>query len=143
MTIKEVQDNIVEEFSILDGDFEMTNFHLMDLGQKLEEMPDSLKTDENLVNGCQSKVWLFAELIDGKVKFQADSNTAITKGLVSLLVRVFDEKTPDEILHQDIFFPSQIGMNRFIGTQRTNGFNAMIKQFKVYAVALKAKMELN
>ena len=142
MTIKEQQKNIIEEFEILGSDFEMTNFHLMDLGLKLPEMPESLKNDENLINGCQSKVWLFAELENEKVKYTADSNTAITKGLVSLLVRVFNHQTPDEIIQEDVYFPAQIGMNRFIGTQRSNGFNAMIKQFKVYAVALKAKKQL-
>ncbi len=139
MTINEVQDSIIEDFSILDNDMEMTNFYLMELGQKLPEMDISLKIEENQIKGCQSKVWLFAELNDGKVTFNADSNTAITKGLVSLLVRVFDKQTPDDILHGELYFPEKIGMNRFIGTQRSNGFLAMIKQFKIYAVALKSK----
>jgi len=139
MNISEIQESIVNEFSVLEGDQEMTNFYLMDLGQKLPEMPEELRNADNEVKGCQSKVWLFAELKDGRVYFQADSNTAITKGLVSLLVRCFSGQKPDDILHEELSFPEKIGMNRFIGTQRSNGFLAMIKQFKVYAVAMKAK----
>lgn len=142
MGINEIQDKIIEDFSVLDGDQEMTNFYLMDLGQKLPDFPESKRTEENLVNGCQSKVWLDAEIKDGKVHYYADSNTAITKGLVSLLVRVYNEQDPTDILMSELYFPEKIGMSRFIGTQRSNGFKAMIKQFKVYAVALKTKMEM-
>ncbi|MEO1099106.1 MAG: SufE family protein [Bacteroidota bacterium] len=138
-SIKEIQESIVEDFAILDGDMEMTNFYMMELGQKLPEMPDVLKTDENIVKGCQSKVWLTARLENDRVEFQADSNTAITKGLVSLLIRVLSGQTSDDIINADLFFPKEIGMERFIGTQRSNGFSAMIKQMKLYAVALKAK----
>ncbi|MEM6360888.1 MAG: SufE family protein [Bacteroidota bacterium] len=138
-SIKEIQESIVEDFAILDGDMEMTNFYMMELGQKLPEMPDALKTEKNIVKGCQSKVWLTARLENDRVEFQADSNTAITKGLVSLLVRVLSGQTSDDIINADLFFPKEIGMERFIGTQRSNGFSAMIKQMKLYAVALKAK----
>lgn len=138
-SVKEVQESIIEDFSILDGDMEMTNFYIMELGQKLEEMPETSKTEENIVKGCQSKVWLTADLVNDKVIFQADSNTAITKGLVSLLVRVLSGQTPHDIINAELFFPQQIGMERFIGTQRSNGFAAMIKQMKLYALALKAK----
>ena len=141
-TISEIQDQIVDEFNILDGDMEMTNFYVMELGQKLPKMDDSLKTEENIVKGCQSKVWLNADLEKGKVFFQADSNTAITKGLVSLLVRVFSGQKADDIINSDIVFPEKIGMERFIGTQRSNGFGAMIKQIKLYALAYKSKIEL-
>jgi len=140
-TIQEIQDGIVEEFAILDGDQEMTNFYIMELGQKLNDMDDSLKSDENIVKGCQSKVWLTAALDDDKVLFEADSNTAITKGLVSLLVRILSNQKADDIIDADINFPQKIGMDRFIGTQRSNGFAAMIKQMKLYAVALKSKIE--
>lgn len=140
-TTDQIQQEIIEEFSMLDGDREMTNFYIMELGQKLPAMPEAMKTEENIVKGCQSKVWMTAELDDVRIKFLADSNTAITKGLASLLVRIFQEKTPDEILATDIYFPEKIGMDRFIGTQRSNGFAAMIKQMKLYAVALKSKLE--
>src|SRR5687768_10821159 len=130
MTINQIQDEIISEFSLLDGDMEMTVFYIMELGQKLPEMAESEKTEENAVKGCQSKVWLTARLESDKIYFSADSNTAITKGLVSLLIRVFNGQTPDNILQADLYFMKKIGMERFIGTQRSNGFAAMIKQIK-------------
>lgn len=139
--INEIQAEIVEEFSILDGDMEMTNFYVMELGQKLPEMDEGHKTEDNIVKGCQSKVWLSADLDGDKVRYQADSNTAITKGLVSLLVRIYSGQHVDDILEADLTFPEKIGMERFIGTQRSNGFGAMIKQMKLYALAYKSKIE--
>jgi len=142
MSISEVQDGIISDFSLLDGDMEMTVFYIMELGQKLPDMPETEKTEENIVKGCQSKVWLTATLEDNKLFFKADSNTAITKGLVSLLTRIFNGQTPDDILRADLYFMNRIGMERFIGTQRSNGFAAMIKQMKLYALAFKTKMEV-
>ena len=139
-SIETIQQDITTEFSVLDGDLEMTNFYLMELGQKLPPLPPEDQTEENLIKGCQSKVWLAAGMENNKIYYRADSNTAITKGLVALLVRVFSGHSPEEILHGDIFFPQSIGMNRFIGTQRSNGFGAMIKQFKLYAIAFKSKL---
>lgn len=140
-TINTKQDEIVEKFSMLDGDMEMMIGYLMELGEKLPEMPESLKTEDNIVKGCQSKVWLTADEKDGKLHFLADSNTAITKGLVSLLVSILNEGKIDEILNADLYFVHKIGMNRFIGTQRSNGFLAMIKQIKMFALAYKTKLE--
>jgi cysteine desulfuration protein SufE len=142
MTINQIQDEIISEFSLLDGDMEMTVFYIMELGQKLPVMPEVDKTEDNVVKGCQSKVWLTSKLEDNKLYFTADSNTAITKGLVSLLVRIFNGQTPDVILNADLYFMNKIGMERFIGTQRSNGFAAMIKQIKLYALAFKTKMEV-
>lgn len=142
MTINQIQDEIIGEFSLLDGDMEMTVFYIMELGQKLPVMPEADKTEDNVVKGCQSKVWLISKLEEGKIYFTADSNTAITKGLVSLLVRIFNGQTPDTILNADLYFMNKIGMERFIGTQRSNGFAAMIKQMKLYALAFKTKMEV-
>jgi cysteine desulfuration protein SufE len=142
MSINEIQDEIINEFSLLEGDMEMTIFYLMELGQKLPEMKEADKTEENIVKGCQSKVWLTAAMKQGNVYFEADSNTAITKGLVSLLIRIFNGQTPESILNADLFFMHKIGMERFIGTQRSNGFAAMIKQMKLYALAFKTKMEV-
>jgi cysteine desulfuration protein SufE len=142
MTINEIQDEIINEFSLLDGDMEMTVFYIMELGQKIPDMPESEKTEDNIVKGCQSKVWMSARMEDGKLFFHADSNTAITKGLVSLLLRVFNGQSPEEILAADLYFMSKIGMERFIGTQRSNGFAAMIKQMKLYALAFKTKLEV-
>ena len=140
MTINQIQDEIISEFSLLDGDMEMTVFYIMELGQKLPEMPESEKTDDNIVKGCQSKVWLTASMDEGNIFFKADSNTAITKGLVSLLIRIFNGHTPSDILNADLYFMNRIGMERFIGTQRSNGFAAMIKQMKLYALAFKTKI---
>lgn len=143
MTINQTQDEIINEFSLLDGDMEMTVFYIMELGQKLPEMPESEKTEQNIVKGCQSKVWLTASMDQSRIHFLADSNTAITKGLVSLLTRIFNDQKPEDILKADLYFMNRIGMDRFIGTQRSNGFAAMIKQMKLYALAFKTKMEVN
>lgn len=142
MTIPQVQDEIINEFSLLDGDMEMTVFYIMELGQKLPVMKEELKTEDNIVKGCQSKVWMTARMEDDKIFFEADSNTAITKGLVSLLVRIFNGQRPEDILSADLYFMHKIGMERFIGTQRSNGFAAMIKQMKLYALAFKTQKEV-
>jgi cysteine desulfuration protein SufE len=138
-TISTIQDSIIEDFSMLDGDMEMTIGYIMELGSKLPDFPEEKRTEENIVKGCQSKVWLCANLEDGKVVYHADSNTAITKGLVSLLLSILSGQEPDIILNADLYFKEKIGMNRFIGTQRSNGFAAMIKQMQIYALAMKAK----
>lgn len=138
-SIADKQNEIIEEFAMLDGDMEMTLGYLMELGEKLPEMSDKDRSEDNIVKGCQSKVWLKADLEDDKIHFAADSNTAITKGLVSLLVRVMDQQSIQEILDADLYFPEKIGMQRFIGTQRSNGFAAMIKQMKLYALAYSAQ----
>jgi len=140
--ITDIQEEIVNEFSLLDGDQEMTVLYIMELGQKLPPMEEAEKTEQNIVKGCQSTVWLTSKLDNGRVYFNADSNTAITKGLVSLLVRIFSGQTPDQILDANLTFMSKIGMDRFIGTQRSNGFAAMTKQIKMYALAYKTKMEV-
>lgn len=142
MAINQLQDEIINEFSLLDGDMEMTVFYIMELGQKLPAMKESDKTEDNIVKGCQSKVWLTARLENEGIVFEADSNTAITKGLVSLLVRIFNSQKPENILNADLYFMHKIGMERFIGTQRSNGFAAMIKQMKLYALAFKTQNEL-
>ncbi|HMR56456.1 MAG TPA: SufE family protein [Cyclobacteriaceae bacterium] len=140
--INQHQDEIISEFSLLDGDMEMTVFYIMELGQKLTALNEVDKTEDNIVKGCQSKVWLTAKQENDKIYFEADSNTAITKGLVSLLVRIFNGQQPEDILDADLYFMSKIGMERFIGTQRSNGFAAMIKQMKLYALAFKTQNEL-
>lgn len=126
---------------MLDGDMEMTIGYIMELGEQLADMDESLKTEDNIVKGCQSKVWLNAKLDNGKVSFEADSNTAITKGLVSLLVRILSGRSPQEIVDADLFFIEKIGLNRFIGTQRSNGLGAMMKQMKIYGLAFSTKTE--
>lgn len=142
MTIEETQQEIVQDFSLLDGDLEMSVMYLMDLGQKLPALPEKDRVDENIVKGCQSKVWLAADLRGDRIYFKGDSNTAITKGLVSLLIRIFNGHLPDEILISELGFMQKIGMDRFIGTQRSNGFASMIKQMKNYALAYKMKSNI-
>lgn len=139
-TINQIQDEIIEEFSLLEGDMEMATVYIMELGQKLPPFDEQYQLEENLVKGCQSKVWLVTELQDGKVIFQGDSNSAITKGLVSLLIRVFNHQMPNDILDADLYFINKIGMNRFIGTQRSNGFAAMIKHIKLTALVYQDQL---
>lgn len=133
-SINSIQDDIIDEFSLLEGDPEMTNFYIMELGEKLPPLDDAFKTEDHVVKGCQSKVWLVPEQKEGTLSFDADSNSAITKGLVSLLVRIFSGQKSEDILESDLYFIDKIGMNRFIGTQRSNGFAAMIKQIKLFAL---------
>jgi cysteine desulfuration protein SufE len=142
MTIAESQDEIISEFRLLDSDMEMTVLYIMEIGQRLPVFPEDQKTELNEVKGCQSKVWMLASERDGHIYFEADSNTAITKGLVSLLIRVFSGQSAAAILTADLYFMKEIGMERFIGTQRSNGFAAMIKQMKLYALAFKTKAQL-
>tara|TARA_B100000575_G_scaffold107966_1_gene85925 strand:+ start:2863 stop:3276 length:414 start_codon:yes stop_codon:yes gene_type:complete len=137
MNTTTIQQNIIEDFEILEDDFEMTLNYLMELGEKLEEYEEKNKTDENIVKGCQSKVWLSYELKDGKLFFSGDSNTSITKGLLSLLIKVFSGQTPKDILDTKLFFVNKTGLCRFIGTQRSNGLEAMENKFKVIAHSSK------
>ncbi len=137
MTIEETQKEIIEEFNLLEGDREMSVMYLMDLGEKMPPLPDEQKVEENIVKGCQSKVWLVADSRKDRVFFCADSNTAITKGLVSLLIRIFNGHLPEEIINSELFFMKEIGMDRFIGTQRSNGFAAMIQRMKQHAKAFQ------
>lgn len=138
-SINEIQDEIIDNFSLFEGDMESKLFYLMDLGKKLPSMPDEHKTEDFLVKGCQSKVWLFPSLNQNKVCFEADSNTEITKGLISLLISVWSERSPEEILNSDLYFIEKIGMGSMIGSQRSNGFASMIRQMKMYALAYQQK----
>ena len=138
-TIKQVQDEIISEFEILGDDKESTIFYIMELGGNLKPFPESERKEENIIKGCQSKVWLIADEKAGKVQFHADSNTDITKGLISLLIRVLDNRRPEEILNADLDFIQKIGMGGIIGSQRSNGLAAMIKQMKLYAMAFQTK----
>lgn len=142
-TTQHIQDEIIDQFSMLDGDMEMTISYIMELGEQLPEMSESNKTEDNIVKGCQSKVWLKANFENDKIEFEADSNTAITKGLVSLLVRILSGKSPKEIIDTDLYFIDKIGLNRFIGTQRSNGFGAMMKQMKIYGLAFSTQTQSN
>ena len=135
MGINDIQDNIIEEFEILAEDRESTIFYIMELGEKLPQFDEDARVDSNLIKGCQSKVWLYPSLEDGKVYFYADSNTEITKGLISLLIRIFNGQNPEDIMNTDLYFVEKIGMHLVIGSQQSNGFSSMIKQMKLYALA--------
>lgn len=139
-TIEDIQNEIIEEFSFLSDDRESTIFYIMELGQKLPELDEKYKVEENIIKGCQSKVWLTADLDGNRIIFKADSNTEITKGLISLLIRVLSGQTVDDILKANLYFIEKIGMSQIIGSQRSNGLVAMIKQMKLYALAYKSKL---
>ncbi|GGZ15603.1 Fe-S metabolism protein SufE [Echinicola pacifica] len=140
--IKQVQDEIIDEFTILEGDRESTIYYIMELGNRLDPFPEEARLDENLIKGCQSKVWLSTGEKDGKVIFKADSNTDITKGLISLLIRVLSDRSPKEIIDADLYFIEKIGMGNIIGSQRSNGLSSMIKQMKLYAIAYQTKLKV-
>ena len=137
-TIQEIQDNIIDEFSGFDDWLDRYQL-LIDLGGEQEPLPEEYKTDSNLIEGCQSRVWLQADLVDGRVVFCAESDALIVKGLVSLLVKVYSGHTPDEILVAEPYFVEAIGLKEHLSPTRSNGLLAMIKQMKLYALAFKAK----
>lgn len=139
-SIKDIQEEIISEFEILGDDRESKIFYIMELGQTLPAMDESMKVEENIIKGCQSKVWLTGALADNRVKFNADSNTEVTKGLISLLVRVLSGQKPQDIMESELFFIEKIGMGQLIGSQRSNGLSSMIKQMKLYALAFQTKL---
>ena len=133
MTINEIQDNIISDFSIFEDDVESKLMYLMDIGDKIPPMSEENKINDNLIKGCMSRVWVRPEIHDGKVTFEADSNTKITKGLISLLVQIWNGKTPHEIVNTDLYFIDKIGMSRMIGFQRGNGLEMMINHIHRFA----------
>lgn len=137
--INTVQNEIIDEFEILGDDKESTIYYIMELGDKLDDFPESERKEENIIKGCQSKVWLTTAYENDKIIFLADSNTDITKGLISLLIRVYSGRSPEEIITSDLYFINKIGMGNIIGSQRSNGLAAMIKQMKLYALAYQTK----
>jgi cysteine desulfuration protein SufE len=141
-SITDIQDEIVSEFEILRDDKESTIYFIMELGMGLEVLPEVARIEENIIKGCQSKVWLIAEEQDGKVHYMADSNTDITKGLISLLLRVLNNRAPEEILNAKLDFVERIGMGSIIGSQRSNGFASMIKQIKLFAFAIQSNQNV-
>lgn len=140
MELTEVQDRIVREFNIFE-DWTEKYKHIIKLGSKLEELPEEDHDDSNLVKGCQSQVWLVADLDGDKVTFKADSDAAITKGLVALMVRFYSGRTPDEIINTDPDFLDKIGLAQHLSPTRSNGLASMVKQMKIYAMAYKSKLE--
>ena len=138
MTINEIQDEIIEEFSGFDDWMDKYQL-LIDLGNEQEPLDDKYKTVQNLIDGCQSRVWLQADLIDGKIHFSAESDALIVKGIVALLIRVLSDHTPQEILDADLYFIEEIGLKEHLSPTRSNGLLAMVKQIKMYALAFSEK----
>jgi cysteine desulfuration protein SufE len=138
MTINEMQDEVIAEFS--DFDDWMDRYQLLiDLGNEQQPLDEKYKTDQNLIEGCQSRVWLQADEQDGKIIFQAESDALIVKGIIALLIKVLSGHTPDEILEANLYFIPQIGLQEHLSPTRSNGLLAMVKQMRMYALAFKAK----
>lgn len=141
MTIQETQEEIVDEFALFDEWMDKYE-HIIELGKDLPLIDEKYKTDENLIKGCQSKVWLHAALKDDKIIFTADSDAIITKGIVGLVIRVFSNHTPQEIIDADLFFIDQIGLQEHLSPTRSNGLLSMLKQIRMYAIAFNSKFEV-
>ena len=138
MTINEIQDEIIDEFSGFDDWMDKYQL-LIDLGNEQEPLDDKYKTEQNLIDGCQSRVWLQADYEDGLIHFSAESDALIVKGIVSLLIRVLSDHTPKEILDADLYFIDEIGLKEHLSPTRSNGLLAMIKQIRSYALAFSMK----
>lgn len=142
MTIAEKETEVVEEFAFLDEWMDKYE-HLISLGKSLPLIDSDHKTEENLIKGCQSQVWLQAEMEDNKVRFTADSDAIITKGIIALMVRVLDGQKPEDILSAELSFIDQVGLKEHLSPTRSNGLVSMIKQMKMYALAFQAKQNAN
>ena len=138
LTINEIQDEIIEEFSGLDDWMDRYQL-LIDMGGETEPLPDSDKVEQNLIDGCQSRVWLVCDEKEGRLYFRAESDALIVKGIVTLLIRVLSGHTPDEILDADLYFIEKIGLREHLSPTRSNGLLAMLKQMRAYAMAFKEK----
>ena len=138
MTINELQNNVIEEFA--DFDDWMDKYALLiDLGNSLPPMEEKYKTESNLIEGCQSRVWLQADYVDGKILFKGESDAVIVKGIVSLLISILSDHTPQEILDADLYFIEKIGLKEHLSPTRSNGLVAMVKQMRMYALAFRTK----
>ena len=137
MTINEIQDEIIDEFSGFDDWMDKYQL-LIDLGNEQAPLDDKYKTEQNLIDGCQSRVWLQADYAHGKIRFTAESDALIVKGIVALLIRVLSDHTPQEILDADLYFIEQIGLKEHLSPTRSNGLLAMVKQMRMYALAFKS-----
>jgi cysteine desulfuration protein SufE len=138
MGLNETQNTIIEEFALFNDWMDKYNY-LIELSKELPQIDPKFKNNEHIINGCQSKVWLHAELKDDKVVFTADSDAIITKGIVALLIRVLSNRTPEEIMNADLYFIDEIGLRQNLSPTRSNGLLAMVKQMKLYAIAYNAK----
>ncbi len=137
-TINEIQDEIIDEFAGFDDWMDKYQL-LIDLGGEQEPLPEQYKTESNLIDGCQSRVWLQADYVDGVINFRAESDALIVKGIVALLIRVLSGHTPQEILDADLYFIDEIGLREHLSPTRSNGLLAMVKQIRAYALAFSVK----
>ena len=142
MTINEIQDELIEDFSLF-GDWMEKYENIIQMGKELPLIEEQYRIEENLIRGCQAKVWLQAEYENGIVSFTADSDAIITKGLVSMVIRVLSEHSPEEIVRADLYFVDRIGLREHLSMTRSNGLLSMIKQMKIYAMALQARTNVN
>lgn len=140
MTIKAIQDEIIDEFSMFE-DWEERYQYMIDLGKTLPLIDQQYKTDDNLIKGCQSKVWVHAEMKDDKVVFTADSDAIITKGIIAILIRVFSNQKPQDIIDADTTFIDDIGLKEHLSPTRANGLVSMVKQLKMYAIAYQTQLQ--
>lgn len=136
MTIEQVQQDIIEEFSVY-TDWMDKYGYLIELGNELQDLDSKEKTDQNLIKGCQSRVWLVAEFKNGKINFRGESDAVIVKGLVALLLRAVSGRTPDELIENELHFIDDLGLKQHLSPTRSNGLLAMVKQIRLYAVAYK------
>lgn len=140
MTIKDIQDEIIDEFSMFDQDnWDERYQYVIDLGKTLPMIDEQYKTEANIIKGCQSKVWLHGEEKDGKVVFSADSDAILTKGIIAILIRVFSHQKAADILEADTDFIDQIGLKEHLSPTRANGLVSMVKQIKMYALAFQSQ----
>ena len=139
MLINEIQDEIIEEFTSFDDWMDRYSL-LIDYGNGLEPFPEEDKNDENLIDGCQSKVWFTAQMQDGKVIYRGDSDAILVKGIVALLIRVLSDHTPKEIVETELYFIDEINLREHLSPTRSNGLNAMLKQMRLFALTYQAKI---
>ena len=138
MTIENLQQNLIEDFSFFE-DWTQRYEYMIELSKGLDKMDEQMKNDQNIIKGCQSKVWLHAELNEGKIKFLADSEAIITRGIIAILLTIFNNRTPKEIIESDTNFIEKIGLKEHLSPNRANGLYSMIKQIKFYAIAFSKK----
>jgi cysteine desulfuration protein SufE len=141
MTIREIQEEIIDEFNLFDDWMERYEY-LIELGKSLPLIDDQYKIEENIIKGCQSKVWLYSKMNDSKINFTADSDAILTRGLVALLLRIFTNQTPKDILAADTIFIDKIGLKEHLSPTRANGLVSMLKQIKLYAIAQQANTSI-
>ena len=138
MTIENLQQNLIQDFSFFE-DWTQRYEYMIELSKGLDKMDEQMKNDKNIIKGCQSKVWLHAELNNGKIKFLADSEAIITRGIIAILLTIFNNRTPEEIIESDTNFIEKIGLKEHLSPNRANGLYSMIKQIKFYAIAFNKK----